>query len=314
MEGEDTNVEVEPVEPPADVDTDTDTDTPPADPPAEPEPKTLDEIIASGKLDWLKAQRDQLGGTKNFDLKTLERLDHNGQQAFAALLELAAEKKPDAEKRQRELDQREQELAAKERLLLQRQAGNLRLMRNDRALAQLQALREATAGEPPDEYTPEAAVYHARKAAAEILQNLFGSFEESEKELLAAHQQAEKEAAEQAEYNKEVAYIDANTDTFSDPAVSERYIVLRRDHGHGIEEAHRIALAERVSADQAETRKRAIDLARDRIQKGGRQGQRMPPKPEGLMSDPKVQAYFRDNPGALEAEFRRRFPGHDPQA
>lgn len=280
---------------------------------ANAEPKTLDEILASGKLDWLKAQQDQLGSSAEVTLEDMSRLDHNGQRVVAGLMKLAGEKRPDAEARERELAAKEQEVAARERLLLQRQAGNLGLMRNPKALELLKELQGAEGDAELDPYTPEGFAAAVKREVAGHLGKLFGTFEASEQELNAAYAQAQQEAEAAALHAERVAYIEANEDTFSDPEIEARTVELVKGHAFTVQEAHRLALAEKAATDHQANRTAAVARSQERVARGGRTGPRIPPKPEGLLTDAKVRDHFDRNPGAMEAEFRRRFPGHNPE-
>lgn len=294
-------------DPAADTDTDTDTGGAPAATATTPAKSTLDELLAT-RPDWLKAQLGMLEGSKDITAEDVAGLDHNAQRVLAGFLKLAEERMPERTAKEQELSQKEQELAARERLLLHRQSGNLKLMNSPDARALLASLKPT--GDAPDPYSDEGFEYRVNQKVHDAMEKFLGAFAKGEEDLKAAYAQAEAEASAAAQREAHVAYIDQHMDTFSDDRVADRVVELVTKHAHTIEDAHRIALREIVAHDEAETRKQAVELSRQRIQRGGRTGPVLPPTPEGSMME--RLAFYKQYPEAQTRDYVKAF-GRAPE-
>lgn len=305
MEGEEVEVQVPATDEPPEPEEKPNTEgTPGAGEEPPPARATLDELLANPP-DWLKANLTMLESSKNIDAADLAELDPNAQRVVAGLLLRAREAKPEIDDREKAIKDKEIELAARERMLLQRQSGNLRLLGSNPAARELLKMPEGQ--EPDDPYSDEGINYRVNKLFNERMQAFLDVFAKGEQDLKAAYEQAEAEAAAQAQHEATVAYVEANLDTFKDPRVEERVVELVQKHAFNVEQAHKMALREIAMDDEAVVKQTALEKSRDRIATGGRVQGVIPPTPEGEFLSPEVQAHYRRYPEALKRDYEKAF-------
>ncbi len=302
MEGEDGGmVEVETSDPVAEADVDAKPEAPAIEPNAR---VTLDELFAV-EPDFIKAYESTLDAhpvTK----EDLERLDPTGRRVVAAMLQRAREGIPEVEAERTKITQERLRVEAMDRLLVARQRDMLKPFVDPRTQQFIAGLRPKD--QEPEQFTPEWFEWKLSHGVADRFEKFVGTFQALEKDRNEAAAAAQAEQEYEDRLQVAAAYIDANQDSFDDPRVSDRVGQLVEHHGHTIEQAHQIAMAELVVAGEKDLRQKSVALARERIARGGR---RLPTLGDTPKEDSQRAEFYKDNPSAvtrdIDAYNRRRF-------
>src|SRR5688572_9786533 len=266
-----------PVEP---ADTDTDTEPEP-EVPATPADKkvTLDELLADPRV---LAHMDVLDDYP-LTADDIADLDPKAQRLLAAVLKRAQADVPAFQQRQKEVDDRQRVLDARERMLTRQVEAAIKPFTDPR----LRALADKRVADRFDKFLGRAV-----ELDAEARQRA----EEAERAQAVAEQRAVDEA-----------YVAEHEESFADERVLDRVTVLVQNHNFTLQDAHRLAELELVNQNEADTRTKALEESRARVQRGGRSAPTLPDTPE---DDEARAAFYAKYPEAVQRDFAKHYPEH----
>lgn len=281
---------------------------------ADPEagkPTLADLLTGEGAPEWLGemveiAEREG----KPFELtpEEMRSLDPKAQKLVANIILAGKQGAEGAGKAQQALAEREAQVAARERMLLAKQADLLKTFSNPKLKAFMDKIKPT--GDRPDPESPEGRDFLIREGVHKLLGEFFGSLSEVEQEAEKARSEAEK-AHQQSQVDKaNEAYIDQHLDAFRDPAIFAR-IQEHYQKGYPLDRAHRIAMAELLAEEEAkggELEKRALEQSRRRVQPGRRAASAIPATPKNLSVEER-NAFWEKHPEAMKrdlGEMKRR--------
>jgi hypothetical protein len=260
-----------------------------------PEVKAPLEQLFTDPPEWLKGQLSLDPSVRTpITAADLAELDENAQRVIAGLVAVSNGGEAALQQPRLHLQQKEPELAARERIIQQKVAGNLSWARDPRLKAQLAQLQQQ---QPPDDpYSPEAVDFRASQKAAEIVNSWLESITTIATEQQQAYEQQTKLAALEAAEQADLAYIDQHAADFDIPGVTENVRQLIDHNRMSLQEAHEFVMFRQSQADLSAAQKAARERARERVATGGRSPAGAYPAPPPKMSPEQRAEWLNKHP------------------